>query len=170
MVWILQIEDMDCQTGKKAKCNCMLPTYKKHKYDKSKRWKKIYLANTNQKKAGVVIITADRVDYRVKSIIRGKERYFTMTKSSVHQQDKTFIKRYIHCVCFVTQSCPTLWPHGLQPTRLFCLWGFSRQEYWSGLPCPPPGDLPNTGIEPRSPTLQVDSLPSKLPEKPKWKC
>ena len=33
--------------------------------------------------------------------------------------------------------------------------GFSRQEYWSGLPCPPPGDLPKPGIEPRSPTLQV---------------
>ena len=31
--------------------------------------------------------------------------------------------------------------------------GFSRQEYWSGLPCPPPGDLPNPGIEPRSPEL-----------------
>ena len=37
--------------------------------------------------------------------------------------------------------------------------GFSRQEYWSGLPCPPPGDLPNPGIEPGSPALQPDSLP-----------
>ena len=37
--------------------------------------------------------------------------------------------------------------------------GFSRQEYWSVLPCPPPGDLPNPGIEPRSPALQADSLP-----------
>ena len=45
--------------------------------------------------------------------------------------------------------------------------GFSRQEYWSGLPCPPPGDLPNSGIEPRSPTLQADSLPSKSPGKPR---
>ena len=44
--------------------------------------------------------------------------------------------------------------------------GFSRQEYWSGLPCPPPGDLPNPGIEPRSPALQVDSLPTELPGKP----
>ena len=35
---------------------------------------------------------------------------------------------------------------------------FSRQEYWSGLPCPPPGDLPNPGIKPRSLTLQADSL------------
>ena len=40
--------------------------------------------------------------------------------------------------------------------------GFSRQEYWSELPCPPPGDLPDPGIEPVSPltpALQVDSLP-----------
>ena len=40
---------------------------------------------------------------------------------------------------------------------------FSRPEYWSGLPFPSPGDLPNTGIEPRSPALQVDSLPSEPP-------
>ena len=40
--------------------------------------------------------------------------------------------------------------------------GFSRQEYWSGLPCPPPGDLPDPGMEPvfpESPALQTDSLP-----------
>ena len=38
--------------------------------------------------------------------------------------------------------------------------GFSRKEYWSGLPCPPPGDLPNPGIEPKSPALAgVGSLP-----------
>ena len=42
----------------------------------------------------------------------------------------------------------------------------SRQEYWSGLPFPPPGDLPKLGIEPRSLTLQVDSLPSEPPGKP----
>ena len=39
--------------------------------------------------------------------------------------------------------------------------GFSRQEYWSGLPCPPPRDLLNQGIKPRSPALQADSLPSE---------
>ena len=41
--------------------------------------------------------------------------------------------------------------------------GFSRQEYWSGLPLPSPGDLPDPGIEPGSPTLQADALPSKPP-------
>ena len=43
---------------------------------------------------------------------------------------------------------------------------FSGQEYWSGLPFPSPGDLPNPGIKPRSPALQADSLPSELPGKP----
>ena len=55
----------------------------------------------------------------------------------------------------------------LQPARLLCPWGFSRQEYWSELPCPLPGDRPNPGIEPRSPTLQVDYLLSEPPGKPK---
>ena len=45
--------------------------------------------------------------------------------------------------------------------------GFSRPEYWSGLPCPPQGDLPNPGIQPRPPTLQADSLSSEPPGKPK---
>ena len=42
---------------------------------------------------------------------------------------------------------------------------FSRQEYWSGLPFPTPGDLSDPGIEPESPTLQADSLPSEPPGK-----
>ena len=44
--------------------------------------------------------------------------------------------------------------------------GFSRQEYWSGLSFPSPGDLLNPGMEPRSPALQADSLPSEPPRKP----
>ena len=43
---------------------------------------------------------------------------------------------------------------------------FSRQEYWSGLPFLSPGDLPDPGIEPRSPALQVYSLPTEPPGKP----
>ena len=45
--------------------------------------------------------------------------------------------------------------------------GFSRQEYWSGLPFPPPGDLPNPGIESGSPALEADALPSEPPGKSK---
>ena len=44
--------------------------------------------------------------------------------------------------------------------------GFSRQEYWSGLPFPSPGDLPDPGIKPGSPTLQADALTSEPPGKP----
>ena len=46
--------------------------------------------------------------------------------------------------------------------------GFPRQEYWSGLPFPPPGDLPNPGIEPESPSLQADSSPTEPPENPPY--
>ena len=46
---------------------------------------------------------------------------------------------------------------------------FSRQEYWSGLPFPSPGGLPNPGIEPRSPTSQADSLPAEPQGKPQGK-
>ena len=44
--------------------------------------------------------------------------------------------------------------------------GFSRQEYWSGLPFPSAGDLRSQGMEPGSPTLQADALPSEPPGKP----
>ena len=70
-------------------------------------------------------------------------------------------------MCAQLLSCVSLQPHRLQPDRLLCYWGFSRQEYQSGLPCPPLRDLPNTGIKPRSPTLQADSLPSEPPGNPK---
>ena len=46
--------------------------------------------------------------------------------------------------------------------------GLSRQEYWSGLPLPSPGDLPNPGIIPRSPALQIDSFPTEPPGKSSW--
>ena len=46
----------------------------------------------------------------------------------------------------------------------------SRQEYWSGLPFPSPGALPEPGIQPRSPALQADFLPSELPGKLKIGC
>ena len=55
----------------------------------------------------------------------------------------------------------SLQPHGLQLARLLCPWGFPRQEYWSGLPCPPPGDLSNLGVKsttPVAPTLKVNSI------------
>ena len=59
------------------------------------------------------------------------------------------------------QLCPTVCnPVDYSPQVPLSM-GFSRQEYWSGLSCPPPGDLPELGIKYRSPALQSDSLPSK---------
>ena len=57
-------------------------------------------------------------------------------------------------------------PHGLQPTGLLCPWGFSRQEYWGGLPCLLPGDLPHPGIEPRSSVLSGRFFTTEPPGKP----
>ena len=66
----------------------------------------------------------------------------------------------------VAQSYLTLWDLMDYSLPHSSIHGCSRQEYWSGLPYPSPGDLPNPGIEPGSPTLQVDALPSKPPGKP----
>ena len=61
----------------------------------------------------------------------------------------------------------SLRPHGLYVAYQAPLsMGVSRQEYWSGLPFPSPGDLPDPGIEPRSPTLEADALTSEPPGKP----
>ena len=66
----------------------------------------------------------------------------------------------------VAKLCPPL----ATPWTVVCQaplsMGFSRQEYWSGLPSPSPGDLPDPGIESWSPALQADSLPTELQGKP----
>ena len=65
-----------------------------------------------------------------------------------------------------TQSCPLFATPWIVTHQVLLLsMEFSRPEYWSGLPFPSPGDLPNPGIKPKSPTLQADSLPSELPGK-----
>ena len=65
-------------------------------------------------------------------------------------------------VGLVTKSCPTL----VTPWTVACQAplsvGFPIQEYWSGLPFPSPGDLPDPGIKPRSPALQAHSSPTEL--------
>ena len=72
---------------------------------------------------------------------------------------KTSEVKSLSCV----QLFGTLWTvaHQAPPSM-----EFSRQEYWSGLPFPSPGDLPDTGIEPRSPALEADTLTSEPPGKP----
>ena len=76
------------------------------------------------------------------------------------------------CRCFLMgtmgDQTPGVWLF-VTPWTVACLctWGFSKQEYWSGLPFPPPGDFPNPGIKPRSPVLQAASLPSE-PQGSPW--
>ena len=65
----------------------------------------------------------------------------------------------------VAQSCPTLWTSWTVAYQAYQSMGFSRQEYWSGLPFPSPGDLPDPGIEPESPALQADFLLLEPPGK-----
>ena len=66
----------------------------------------------------------------------------------------------------VAKSCLTLATTWAVAHQAPLSMGFSRQEYWSGLPCPPPGDLPNPGIEPWSPALQASSSLTELQGKP----
>ena len=88
--------------------------------------------------------------------------YMCITSHFSAQKKSTYCKPTM-CCAVLSRSVVSafLQPHGLQPVRLLCPWGFSRQEYWNELPCPPTGDFPNSGIEPRSPVSQVGSLPSE---------
>ena len=62
----------------------------------------------------------------------------------------------------VAKSCPTCATPWTVACQAPLSMRFSRQEYWSGLPFPSPGDLPDPGIEPGAPALQADSLPTEL--------
>ena len=77
----------------------------------------------------------------------------------------TYILIYTHTdtVCMLSRSFVTPWTVALQAPLSM---GFSTQEYWSGLLCSSPGDLPNLGIEPRSSILQANSLLSERPGSP----
>ena len=81
-----------------------------------------------------------------------------LTKAENIKKMKVKVKSLSHVQLFAT-----LWTvaHQAPPSK-----GFSRQEYWSGSPFPSPGDLPDPGIEPKSPTLQADALTSEPPGKP----
>ena len=70
------------------------------------------------------------------------------------------------CVCVCAKSlqlCPTFCDPWTAAHQVPLSMGFSRQEYWSGLPFPSPGDLPHPGIKPGSPALEADALTSEPP-------
>ena len=76
----------------------------------------------------------------------------------------TYIYIYIFIPFIVIKSCPTFCDAMDYSLPGFSVHGISMQEYWSELPFPSPGYLPNPGMEPRSPALQAGSLPLATPE------
>ena len=92
-------------------------------------------------------------------------QWFAMTYLAVSLFTFLFVVGWAACVLSHSVMSESLWPCGMQPDRLLYPWGFSRQESWNRLLCPPPGALPNCRIELRSPALQVDSLLTELPGK-----
>ena len=89
-------------------------------------------------------------------------------KKLIASMISAMLNMYVYArMCVCVQSCLTLRdPMDYIACQAPLSMGFSRHEYWSRLPCPPPGDFPNPGIEPRSPALQSYSLPSEPPGKP----
>ena len=90
-------------------------------------------------------------------------------------EEKQVVDLRRHCfkiflsLSLVAKTCLTLATPWTVACQAPLSMGFSRREYWSGLPFPSPGDLPDPGIEPWSPALQADSLPTELWGKPYFK-
>ena len=84
-----------------------------------------------------------------------------MAESLTNYSCKLFIRDEVKCSESHSVVSDSSRLHGLESIA------FSRPEYWSGEPFPLPGDLPNPGIEPRSPTVQADSLPAEPQGKPR---
>ena len=108
-------------------------------------------------------ITGILVLIRNQFCVPGKEKLYSFQKTKqkidhesgsiqrIYNADQKSCYRKLCAMLNCSVMSDSLEPRGLWPTRFFCPWGFSRQKYWSGLPCSPPGDLPNPGIEPRFP-------------------
>ena len=107
------------------------------------------------------------INVRTQPFPSGSRKIFT--RSGPHHDGSDPLKRWaaqsvevkVLSLCCVRHFVAP-WTVALQASLSM---GFSRQEYWSGLPCPSPVDLPDLGIEPGSPALQADSLPSEPPGK-----
>ena len=95
-----QPEDKDWLNGYKNKTH-LYAVYKRPTSDLGthadwnwKGWKKILHANGNQKKAGVAILISDKIDFKIKNVIRDKERHYVMIKGSIQEEDITIINIY----------------------------------------------------------------------------
>ena len=90
--------------------------------------------------------------------------YFKISKEiQGHVSD---CEKYYHYIVYIQKKMVFLYPYSCVLTFFLLSYIFITQEYWSGLPFPSPGDLPNPGIEPRSSALQADALTSVPPGKP----
>ena len=89
-----------------------------------------------------------------------------LLSSPSHPNSLHFFHRWWWFGGLVTKSCPTLATPWTVACQALLSMGFSRQEHWSGLPFPSPGNLPDPGTEPGSSALQADSLPTELWVKP----
>ena len=103
---------------------------------------------------------------------RNREEIENVFEEMIHEnfpnlKKETHIQVQKACVCMLVHFSRVQLLATPMECTLSCPWGFSRQEYWSRFAMPPPGDLPNPGIEPRSPALWVDSLPSEPLGKPR---
>ena len=103
----------------------------------------------------IILTNTEKSFHRIQPLILIK----LFKKPKVTNISFTFV--YI-CGGLVTKSCPTLVTSWTVACQAPLSMGFSRQEYWSGLPFPAPGDLPNPRIEPRSPAFQEGSLLTEL--------
>ena len=86
--------------------------------------------------------------------------------TNFQKDENTYMNPYSQNYKLVTGLGNNGLSNELSSTRLPCPWDFPRQEYWSGLPYPPPGELPNPRIKPRSIALHADALTSEPAGKP----
>ena len=117
------------------------------------------------KVAQLYLSLCDPVDYRAHGILQARMlEWVAFPFSRGSSQPK--IRVFVTLVCVFSRSVVSdsqLVDCSLPGSSVV---GVSRQEYWSGLPFPSPGDLPHPGIKPRSPALQSDSLMTELRGKP----
>ena len=102
---------------------------------------------------------------RLWELVMDREAWRTQSMGLQRVRQDWTEQDHVLCVLSCSVTIDTLWPYGLQPARLLCPWGFSRQKYWSALPCPLPGNFPYPWIESRSSILQADSLLTEPPAK-----
>ena len=105
-----------------------------------------------------------RMWWKLQTSVQKKIYMYSFMPNSVYNFRELLRSHYLHNLY---KSCSLYVKRKWKPVSCVCVMEFSRPESWSGRPFPPPGDLPNPGIEPRSPALQADSLPAEPQGKPK---